>query len=74
MDRSGWRKTKDTNINRVGKVLSQSDQLREWKQSTPENEFRAKVKGYIMTKFKQASKIRESLLDTRKSQELEFER
>ncbi len=61
-------------LNRVGKVLSQSDLLREWKRSMPENEFRAKVEGYIIGKLNEASKIRESLLNTRKSQALEFER
>ncbi len=52
---------KDNLRNRVRAVLSQSDRLREWKQSMPEGEYQAQAKAYIMNKFEQASQIRENI-------------
>ena len=52
-------------LNLVGGILSQSDQLREWKGSMPEAEYRGKAKDYIVEKFEQASQIRESILADR---------
>ena len=59
---------------RVERVLSQSDRLKEWKQSMPEGEYKAQAKEYIIQKFERASQIRESILSARKNQEIEFER
>ena len=53
---------KDNLLNRVGLVLSQSDRLKEWKQSLPDSEYRTLAKEYVFQKFEQASQIRESLL------------
>ncbi len=58
---------KDNLRNRVGAVLSQSDLLKEWKQSMPEGEYQAQAKAYIMNKFEQASQIRASLLAEREN-------
>ena len=67
--------TGESLITRVGKVLSQSDQIREWKSTMPENEFRSKVKEYIMTKYKQASYLRENIrAERQKDRDIEFER
>ena len=52
-------------LNLVGGILSQSDQLREWKSSMPEAEYRGKAKEYIVDKFEQASQIRTSILADR---------
>ncbi len=51
----------DNLINRVGEVLSQSDRLKEWKQSMPEDKYRALAKDYVVQKFEQASQIRENI-------------
>ncbi len=51
----------DDLINRVGEVLSQSDRLKEWKQSLPEGEYRALAKDYVVQKYEQASQIRENI-------------
>ncbi len=51
----------DNLINRVGQVLSQSDRLKEWKQSMPEEKYRALAKDYVVQKFEQASQIRENI-------------
>ncbi len=64
----------DNLLNRVGKVLSQSDRLREWKQSMPENEYKAIAQEYIIRTFEKANQIRENILSARKNQEIEFER
>ena len=53
---------KDNLLNRVGLALSQSDLLREWKQSLPDSEYRTLAKEYVFQKFEQASQIRESIL------------
>ena len=53
---------KDNLLNRVGLALSQSDRLKEWKQSLPESEYRTLAKEYVFQKFEQASQIRESIL------------
>ena len=53
---------KDNLLNRVGLALSQSDLLREWKQSLPKTEYKTLAKEYVFQKFEQASQIRESLL------------
>ena len=52
---------KDNLRNRVGAVLSQSDLLKEWKQSMPEDKYRALAKDYVVQKFEQASQIRENI-------------
>ncbi|MDJ0903555.1 MAG: hypothetical protein QNJ55_32655 [Xenococcus sp. MO_188.B8] len=57
----------DNLLNRVGGVLSQSDRLRQWKQSLPENDYQAQAKAYIMNKFEQATQIRASLLAEREN-------
>ena len=64
----------DNLLNRVGEVLCQSDLLKEWKQSMPENEYPEMAKEYIVQKFEQASQIRESILANRRNQALELER
>ncbi|MGK7947260.1 MAG: AAA family ATPase, partial [Xenococcaceae cyanobacterium] len=51
----------DNLINRVGEVLSQSDQLKEWKQSMLEGEYRALAEDYVVKKYKQASYLRENI-------------
>lgn len=63
----------DNLLNRVAFVLSQSDQIREWKQSMPETEYKAKASEYILNKFDTASALRESVLGFRKEQEIEEE-
>ena len=57
----------DNLLNRVGGVLSQSDRLRQWKQSMPEGEYQAQAKAYILNKFEQATQIRASLLAEREN-------
>ncbi|WP_036489766.1 hypothetical protein, partial [Myxosarcina sp. GI1] len=61
-------------LNRVGQVLSQSDCLKEWKQSMPEAEYRVLAREYIVKTYERACLIRESILSARKNQEFEFER
>ena len=51
----------DNLINRVGEVLSQSDRLKEWKQSMPEEAYRGLAKDYVVQKYEQASQIRENI-------------
>ena len=51
----------DNLINRVAAVLSQSDLLKEWKQSMPEEVYRGLAKDYVVQKFEQASQIRENI-------------
>ena len=51
----------DNLINRVGEVLSQSDRLKEWKQSMPEEVYLRLAKDYVVQKFEQASQIRENI-------------
>ena len=57
----------DNLINRVGEVLSQSDQLKEWKQSMLEGEYRARAKDYVVQKYEQASYLRENILAEREN-------
>ena len=52
-------------LNRVGQVLSQSDRLREWKQSMPEGEYKTSAQEYIIQTFEKASQIRENILSAR---------
>ncbi|MBW4639014.1 MAG: relaxase domain-containing protein [Gloeocapsa sp. UFS-A4-WI-NPMV-4B04] len=44
----------------VGRVLTQSDQLREWKASLPEDEYMAEGKAYIHQVYEQAQQLREA--------------
>ena len=65
----------DNLINRVGEVLSQSNRLKEWKQSLPEDEYRAKAQDYVVQTFEQASQIRENIRAEReKNRDIELER
>ena len=61
-------------LNRVGKVLSQSARLQQWKESMPFGEYKSKAQEYIIQTFEKASQIRENILSARKNQEIEFER
>ena len=62
-------------LNRVGEVLCQSDLLKEWKQSLPENEYKTKAKEHLTETYKKASQIRKSILAERqKNQGIELER
>ncbi len=55
----------DNLLNRVGQVLSQSDQLKQWKESMPENEYKTSAQEYIIQTFEKASQIRENILSAR---------
>ena len=52
-------------LNRVGQVLSQSDRALAWKESMPENEYKASAQEYIIQTFEKASQIRENILSAR---------
>ncbi len=58
-------------LNRVGKILSQSDRLLTWKQNLPQNEYKLKAEQYIIQKFSEANQIRESVKS--RNQDVEFE-
>ncbi len=65
----------DNLINRVGEVLSQSDRLKEWKQSMPEDEYRAKAQDYVVQTFEQATYLRENIRAEReRNRDIELER
>jgi hypothetical protein len=59
----------------VGRVLTQSDQLRGLKASLPEDEYMAKGKAYIHQVYEQAQHLREarSLQQQQQKQDLDFE-
>jgi hypothetical protein len=48
-----------TDPNEAGRVLAQSDQLKEWKASLPEGEYMAKGKAYIQQVYEQVQHLRE---------------
>lgn len=48
-----------TDSNDAGRVLAQSDQLKEWKVSLPEDEYMVKGKAYIHQVYEQAQQLRE---------------
>ncbi|MDJ0534875.1 MAG: hypothetical protein QNJ70_20740 [Xenococcaceae cyanobacterium MO_207.B15] len=48
-------------LNRVGKILSQSDRARYWKQSLPDNQYKSQVKQYIVQQFEMAKKQQQNL-------------
>ncbi len=48
-----------TDPNEAGRVLAQSDQLKEWKASLPEDDYMAKGKAYIQQVYGQARQLRE---------------
>jgi DNA-binding transcriptional MerR regulator len=58
----------------VGRVLTQSDQLRELKASLPENEYMAKGKAYIHQVYEQAQQLREARsLEQQQPQKQDFD-
>ncbi|WP_052056028.1 MobF family relaxase [Myxosarcina sp. GI1] len=61
-------------LKRVGQVLSQSDRLKEWKQTMPEAEYRSVAQKYISQTYQRANQIRESIRSGEKEQKFEFER
>lgn len=60
-----------SDANEVGRVLSQSDRLQEWKVLLPEDEYKTKGKIYIEQVYTQAHSILETQQEHKQGLEIE---